>query len=170
MDAETEKSYRILLGNLFHNRESKITHTDMNHAMEKIDKHKCFPVFYKRMEFYFSTCEHVLCSYLKIWNVHELQSKFSSLVKYIYDAIGQSVMYLKKHYSSIYYKVLHDKFRKIVLDFLIKVDDDEVRLSGGDKKYRKHSLLQFFNKENRIKIEKETKQRLVKMGIMDFSK
>ena len=168
MDVETEKSYRILLGNLFHNRESKITHADMNQAMQKIDKHKCFPVFYKRMEYYFSTCEHVLSSYLKIWNAHELQSKFTNLVKYIYDAIGQSVMYLKKHYSSNYYKVLHDKFRQTVLTFLVKIDEEEVRLSGGNKKHMKHSVLQFFDSEHRIKIDKETKQRLTKMGITDL--
>jgi len=163
-----EKSYRILLTNLFHNRESKITHSDMNEAMEKIDKHKCFPVFYKRMEFYFDTCEQVLTSYLKPWHPYDLQTKYSNFIKYIYDAIGQSVMYLKKHYPTEYYKVLHKKFRQIVLKFLEKVDEDDVRLTGGDTKFRKLSVLQFFGSENRVEIDKDTDQRLKKMGIKDL--
>lgn len=171
MEKEAKRrSYRILLTSLFHNREHKVSHQDMNRAMEDIDKHNTFPIFYKRMQFYFASCEQVMVSYLAPCTSEQRHQQYHNFVKYLFDAIGQSMLYLKKHYESKYYKVLHFEFRAMLTSFLDRVDAEDASLEGGSTplSQRKMSMLQFFRTTSRIQIDKDCASRIRKMEVKDL--
>ena len=95
---------------------------------------------------------------------------FSNFIKFLYEAIGQSLKCVKTHYNKLedgkYSKLLEDKFHNLLNNLLEKFDYQSTSLKDVESK-KSPGLVSLFTKENNynLKLDKDTKHRIFKMNI-----
>ena len=143
-----EESYRMILTSLFHNRTDKVTLTSINQAMSNVDLDLMFPVFYKRMEHYFKECDNSMIDLIRGEN------GYPSFIKFLYDAIGQSIKYCRKFYQGKRGQILLNGFRNLITDFFKR-----------NETLTETHIIEYFETAN---MDFETLQRIEKMNSVDL--
>merc|ERR1711981_403116 len=96
--------------------------------------------------------------------VRKKQEAFNTFIRYLYDAIGQSLLYLRKHFNAERYAFLHHEFRALLNGFLSSFDNEFSTVQPDSK----HSFLQFFLCSSRVTVDDKTLPIIKKMGVKDI--